>query len=102
MKVTLYYPSSDSNGRPIVNRENAMLNHIKQIVSISGGCTVDNQSAGYWNNAQGNLIAESVNRVTIHTEKSKLSALIDVFKNVKKTLQQESILYELNDKAVFL
>jgi len=102
MKVTFYYPSVDSTGKPIINRDNVMLSHIKEIVSISGGCTVDNQALGYWNNSKGKLISEYVNRVTIHTEKSKLSALVDVFKNVKETLQQESVLYELNDKAVFL
>jgi hypothetical protein len=102
MKVTFYYPSADFNGKPIVNREMVMLSHIKQICTISGGVTVDNNSQGFWNNAQGNLISEYVNRVTIHTEKSKLPALIEVFQNVKETLQQESVLYELNDKAVFL
>lgn len=102
MKVVFYYPSADSQGRPIVNRDDIMLSHIKDIVTISGGATVDNQSAGYWNNAQGNLIAETVNRVTVYAKKADMIKLVDVFKNVKETLHQESVLYEVNGKAVFL
>lgn len=69
MKVVFYYPSADSTGRPIVNRDTIMLSHIKDIVTISGGATVDNQSAGYWNNSQGNTIAETANRVTVYAKK---------------------------------
>lgn len=102
MKVIFYYPSVDCNGKPIVNRDTTMLNHIKDIVTISGGCTVDNQSAGYWQNGKGNLVSETVNRVTIHIDDSTLDALVNVFKSIKDTLNQESVLYELNDKAVFI
>lgn len=103
MKALLYYPSVTMDGKPIHDRNALMLQHVKEICTISGGATVDNQSAGFWNNAKGELVQESVNRITVFlSDTVQYNRFKALCQKIKIDLNQESFLIEKNGKAVFL
>ena len=106
MNLTIYYPSVDSTGQAIDNRDEFMQDHVRQICTISGGCTVDNQVAGYYVTQAGQLLSESVNRVNIYLSgngmQKKLEDIVALCYNIKTQLRQESLLVTRNGKAKFL
>lgn len=103
MKIVIYYPSLNKNGMQLDGIH--IQDTVRTLCTMFGGCTVTN-GIGYWPDDNGTMIIESVNllhiglpvRLWIKYRRQLKSMIMDL----KTTLNQSSMFYEVNDRPYYL
>ena len=75
----------------------------KKICVLSGGLTVYPKNIGYWVNGKNELEKGDITVFEILTEnKTTIKNIMELAKDIKKDLNQQSFFIVLNDKAYFV
>jgi hypothetical protein len=103
--VKLYFPSVDQDNKPLEQLLSTRIykQTIKEISLISGGCSVY-PIEGYYINSKDQLIQDDISLIVAYSD--KLSELTSIVKEnamiILKSLNQESVLIEINNSLEFI
>lgn len=103
--VKLYFPSMDQDNRPLnqVISNTIYKELISKLSSINGGCTVY-PVQGYYVNSNNQLINDDISLIVSYTNQLEETVkIINEFSMIiLKSLNQESVLIEINSKIEFI
>ena len=99
MKIKFYYPNKDKQGNPI---DQDKINEYKiNLVKITGGAS-EFTCKGYYINEHGKLLIENTDILESFTQVENKDKILSLAHDFKLACNQESVMLELDQEALFI